>query len=410
MKLEKKVIEAQQKLSKVNIDFHRFVGHNPEALKASSFKLLDINDILYVLQPWPTFINRETKNSFKEAGVEVFELIKQIPERIFGNDTKKISAYYGISELVAGYHMEGVTHEHLDHLIARGDFLIGPSGLKCLEFNVSANLGGWYVPIWESLYLNTPVIDKFLKEYNVKPNNENLIMHEFENIIRLACNKMKPGETEVNIALVGKNFVNAPDSDMHVYLNKLYDTTLKKKDPNLKGTVFLCEIQLLQSVDNQVYFGGERIHTVIEMYHGVVSPNIINAFKEGNIGLLDGPITNLISSKLNLALLSDYEDTTSGIFNDKEKEIIDKYVPWSRKLIPGNTTYLQERVDLPNLVLENKDNFVLKPSVGYGGEGVCIGLRVSEKKWGQLIRKALVEKNWLVQEIAESTPALHQNG
>ncbi|MCP5046960.1 MAG: circularly permuted type 2 ATP-grasp protein, partial [bacterium] len=87
-----------------------------------------------------------------------------------------------------------------------------------------------------------------------------------------------------------------------------------------------------------------------------------------------------------------------------------RYVPWSRKIIPGATIYDGKKVNLEDLLLENKDNFVVKPSVATGGEGVYIGRSASAEKWSELIHRAMKDKTWLAQEIVESTPALYRSG
>ncbi|MCP5050914.1 MAG: hypothetical protein GY940_27360, partial [bacterium] len=212
MKIDEEVAEAQQKLSKVNTQFREFAQKNPDALNISSFKSLDINFEGIVLQAWPTFVNRETTSQFREVSVKLFELVRQLPRRVFGDDIKKISSYYGITEILASSQMEGMTDNHLRSLVARGDFLISSTGLiKCLEYNVTANLGGWYVPIWETLYLNTPIIAKFLKEYQVKLNRKNLILGTLETIARSAIGKMSPRENEANIAMVRRNIHLSPN-------------------------------------------------------------------------------------------------------------------------------------------------------------------------------------------------------
>ncbi|MCP5047051.1 MAG: hypothetical protein GY940_07750, partial [bacterium] len=93
-------------------------------------------------------------------------MIKSVPGRFFANDPRQISRYYGIAPEIAAAFMEGVTGTHIDNLLARGDFVLSSSGVKCLEFNIAATLGGWRVPLWASLYMKTPIITRFLQENN----------------------------------------------------------------------------------------------------------------------------------------------------------------------------------------------------------------------------------------------------
>ena len=407
MKLSREITEIQKKLSKVNADFLTFVEDHPETLKSANYKLLELNDDLFRLQPWPTFINREAKEVFREAGVNLFNLIKKIPKRLFDNDPQKISDYYKLPINLVKLQMEGVTDDHIDTLISRGDFILSPTGLKCLEFNVTANLGGWQIPIWEVLYLNTPIISKFFKEYQVKTFNENLLYIFLEHCIY--CRLVNtPGQAEINMALVVKGFAQGGENSTVTYLTNLYQDALHSIARALKGEFFVCDYQHLAFKDNRIFYKDREIHVIAEHYNGLVSPEILKAFTAGNIRLLNGPITDLLSNKLNLALLSDYE--TSGVFTGEEKEIIEKYVPWSRKIAPCCTTYRGEKIDLEHFIRANREKLVIKPSLGYGGFGVYIGKRSTEKEWEKLVQNAIEEKNWLVQELVEASVGLYQCG
>ena len=55
--------------------------------------------------------------------------------------------------------------------------------------------------------------------------------------------------------------------------------------------------------DGKIFYQGKRIHLVTEMYNGLVPPDILRIFAAGNVLLLNGPIANILSNKLNLALL-----------------------------------------------------------------------------------------------------------
>jgi uncharacterized circularly permuted ATP-grasp superfamily protein len=145
------------------------------------------------------------------------------------------------------------------------------------------------------------------------------------------------------------------------------------------------------------------------MYHGVVPHGILKVFKSGNISIFNGPISNLLSNKLTLAVLSDYEAVDT--YTDEEKKIIDTYVPWTRKISPGGTTYGKEKIDdLEDFIFSNREKLVIKPGAGLGGEGVCIGRKSSEEKWEKVLKTAVREKKWLVQELVESSPGLYQCG
>jgi hypothetical protein len=412
MKITRKMQETLEKLSKVNLDFIEFVKENPETLKRSNFRTLDSSGYSYKLQAWPTFINPQAKESFLQMAVKVCDLIKSIPARIFDNDPKKIAAYYELPVPVIKLQLEGITHEHLAHMVGRADFTFSSSGLKCLEFNITPNSSGWQLPEWESLYLSTPIIHGFLKEHHIKINNENYLALFLDHIIRFASHLAVPDSNahnpELNVALVVGPFnENLHDQNPLLQdLRQLYNKKLSGKA--LKGNVFMCDYPHLECIDNIVYLKGNRIHALVELLHGLVTPGVMRAYTAENIRLLNGPMTGLLLNKLNLALLSEHEE--SGVFTSDEKETIKKYIPWTRKIIPGETVYRGEKIRMENLLISNKDKLVIKPSIGLGGQRVYIGQDTFRKQWEDLVNTALRQKNFLVQELVEAPRGLYQLG
>ncbi len=414
MKIKQKVLENQGNLSKMNIAFLEYVEKNPDCFNRSAFHLLELNDRLFTLQPWPTFINRKTKESFREAGEKLFNLIKQIPKRVFNHDPEKMSAYYHQPVELIQLQMDGVSQDHLDHLVSRGDFILSPAGLKCVEYNTTINLGGWQIPIWESLYLNTPTIETFFQEYHVNNFNKNLLSLFLDHVIQASLTKISPAEAELNIALVIRgvvesiNPINRIDSTRS-YLNVLYKDSLQRAAETLTGSLIVCNLHHLHLVDDCLFYKDKKIHGVTETCHGVVSPEVMAAFKTGNIRLINGPITDILSSKLNLALLSDYQ--TTGVFTAWERKIIDAYVPWTRKIKPGSTIYGAKKInDLEHFIRSHREILVLKPAQGYGGKGVCVGNKVSQELWEKNVDTAFQAKDWVVQELVESSTGVYQSG
>lgn len=410
MEIAKDVRDNLGALSKVNLDFLAFVERTPACLERDNFKELEeMRNKLHYLQSWPTFLGKETKRMFQEAGVKLFDLIKSIPERVFQNDARAMASFYELPVSLVDLQMEGITRGRLDNLLARGDFILSTQGLKCLEYNVAGNLGGHLLPLWESLYLKNPLVLRFLKEYNVTIRNKNLLEQYLAHCIRAAEPQVSRfGDVEINVALVLKGDMQANLGSMAGYLEKLYRELLQRTYPPRVGNIFLCDFSSLDVQDDCVYYKGSRIHAFTEWHFGVTPPRILRVFKTGNISIMNGPITNLMSAKSNLALLSEHQD--SDIFNPEEKQIIEKYVPWTRKITAGDAIYRGERIRLESFILSHKDAFVIKPSLGLGGDGVYIGKDMAHGDWEEKVKAAVLKKNWVVQEALTSNPALYQHG
>lgn len=399
--------EAEARLSKINLEFLEFVQKNPACLDRSNFKLLELKDELFVLQPWPTFVHRENRNHFEAVSLKMWGMARSIPRRVFGNDPEEMSRFYEVPLSTIQFQMGGVDDEHLENLTGRIDFILSPSGLKCMECNFSASLGGWQVPIWESLYLNTPIIARFFKEFGVKNDNENLISHFFEQMVRSAPGDIMQRDGQWNTVIAWRGFEDNK-SPTQTYFNTLYKNILKQRGSNLQGRVHMCDYPHLEIADNCLFLKGEKIHHLVELYNGRVPPEIMEVFKAGNIRLVNGPVSRVLANKLNLALMSNHDSV--DVFTAEEKEFIDRYVPWTRKIMPGRTRFEGKTIEILDFIRSNRRRLVLKPGGNYGGKGVCVGIRAAEKEWEESLETAIHEKNWVVQEYVESSPGLYQSG
>lgn len=407
LEFPKRIMASHGKLSGTSVHFLEFVRKNPKSLDRSSFNVTQWRDELITLQPWPTFVGQEMNNQLKEAGTGVCPLIKSIPERVFNNDAARMAAFFQIPIDVVTYALAGEDHDHLHNLLARGDFVLSPQGLKCLEFNISSSLGGWRSPLWEPLYLNTAILSRFFQEYRVKLYKCNLLDILFTHLVHGALDTF-PGTPEINVAIAGRHIESRLPEQQFRHINRIYAQTLKSNHPGLAGEVIFCEFDQLNSVNDFVMFLDKKIHVVVELYFGEVPRDILRIFLSGNVVLYNGPVSWLLSNKLNLALLSELEN--SDLFDPEERETIRQYIPWTRKMVEGTVHYGAHRARLADFVSANKDKLVLKPAHNLGGVGVTVGKFTPLPEWQSVLGRAFSEGNWVVQEYVESLPLFYQSG
>jgi hypothetical protein len=409
--MEPELEKLYGKLSQRNIEFREFANRTPGAFQSSGFKRMDLNDAMWRLQPWPTFMNRETKNEIRDAGVALFDLIKSIPRRVFNNDVSEIARYFGFPRHRVQDQLEGMTDQHYLSLVSRGDFLYSRSGrFKCLEYNVTSSLGGWYIPIWESLCLSTTVVSEFFREYRVKSGNENLFQLVLRHLVKALIHRQpSPGKNrEMNMALVVPRYVRKHPDPTQVYLDNVYRQVLQGS--GLTGNIFMVDYHHLKVEEQQksVSFGGKKLFALIEFYMGEVPPAILRLYKSGDLHLTNGPISPLLSSKLMLAVLSDCD--TFGGFDRTERDIIHRYIPWTRKILPGKTVYSGQSVQMEDFILAQRERLVIKTADGFGGTDVYVGKKTVPAVWREALETALKKENWLVQEYVETLPWYYQWG
>lgn len=376
----------------------------PGALDYSRYKNLEWQYKVIVLQPWPVLINARIRREMATAAQNVFALIKSVPGRVFNMDPEKIGSYYDIPPDDVRVYLDGATDAHIKGLLGRGDFVYSPTrGFKCMEYNIASNLGGWEVPIWEAKYMRNPIVGKFLNRQRSRLTNKNLIEVLIGHLVESALSRFSPTPGEINIAVVPEGRGRQDKSSTQaVYFDQIFKKVLWEKFPKLKGSIVICNGDLLDLVDDKLFHEGKRIHSILEWSSQSPTANIVTAFKKGNITLHNGEVGRLMRNKLHLALLSESADNDSDFFSRREKDLIKKYIPWSRKTAKGETTFEGKKVDLEPFILGNREKLVLKPGEGYGGIDVFVGIHTSEEQWRQAAQNAIEAGNWVVQEYIQS--------
>lgn len=402
-----------QLLSNSSVKFLEYVANNPETLNVANFpKITAFNDGEQGgLQCWPALVSRRLRDQMKEASEGVGRLLKHIHRRVYQDDSRAIADFLELPGEMVSSSMKGYSEEDLDNLIARGDFVLSASGLKCIESNLAANLGGVLLSISRPLYLQNPLILKFINEYAVTVlEYEHTVIQLLKHIVQDAVDRCRGcrEEKEINIAfLMGARPPTEPVRPHEINVRSALNQVLKASYPGFKGRTIFCNPQHIEVNNNRVFIQGQRIHTILTVFF-LPKVDISSVLAENNVLIYNGSMTTLLCQKLNLALLSEHEN--SACFDEQERDIIKKYVPWTRKIQDVGTTFHQEKIQLLDFTRSNKDLLVMKPSKGTGGKGVYAGFSTSQPEWEEALAMAIKERNWLVQEYIKPISCLYQNG
>jgi uncharacterized circularly permuted ATP-grasp superfamily protein len=90
-----------------------------------------------------------------------------------------------------------------------------------------------------------------------------------------------------------------------------------------------------------------------------------------------------------------------GLFDDAERAIFARHIPWTRLLAEGRTTAPDGReVDLIADLRARRDDLVIKPNDEYGGAGVVLGWEATPAAWDEAIARALADRpgTWVAQQ------------
>ena len=381
---------------------------NPQYFKRSDFDFKSIEYGPMKFQCLPTFFNRQFLDRARLATAQVCGLIKSLPRRIFGLEAEKIADFYRIAPETADFLLKGYNDRHVGAILGRGDFLPCAGGFKCLEFNLGSKLGGWEHHIWRTVYMNNREFVGFLGERGIALRLYDTLTMMIEHMVNYTIQEFGNECRPLHCAVVMPEGDYGKDKNLqNQMIKQLYRMVLMKIDPSLTGELFLCPDISLEARDDSLYFGNNRISLVVELNHGMIPIDLYNAYVNGHVVMFNGPLSWIMSNKLNLALLSDPE--YSDFFNSGEQEIIRRYIPWTRRTADKKTEYKGQTIDLYEFVYANKDLFVLKPADGVAGFGISVGRVTEQSEWEQAVDKAFKEKKWAVQEYVEALNFLYQS-
>ncbi len=409
LNISAEIIGNHEDLSDVSVKFLDFVGRHPSCLKPLTQNEDELPEFLRgysaPLQAWPTFVGAEKMRLIKRATLGVPRLIATIPERIFKNDITKISTFYGINDpALTSLVMAPPTG--IEGLVSRGDFYDTQSGFKCMEVNMSGQIGGWRTQSWADAYHKKKELNQFIEETGITPKWQHPVRTLFKHIVTDTHAAGLTRQGQLNIAVVVDPEYCLPG--ISEFLNGLYQEVLRSLNLRLSGKAFGCSYAELNLRHTGLYHGITRAHAVVEHTIVQIPKPVFRAFKGRMVKVYNAPIGHILSNKNNLALLSLYED--SDLYNDDEKSIIRDHIPWSRILERTTTSFKGETISLPDDLIGNRASFVIKPCQGAKGEGVFVGAFLSQKQWEDAVNAGVTEKGWLVQEYLDSKQYLYQYG
>lgn len=395
-------------LSETDWKFRQLARNSEECLRRTTYRVLDQPGPLLLnrLQSWPTFVSRERIREIERVSVGIAALVRKIPPLVFDNDPVRISEFFGIGDPQIAEVLL-TEPDGIASTLSRGDFIDSEDGIKCIEFNFSPSLGGWETALLHKIHLEIAPTARFIKEEGIAVSSTNTIAMLFDHVLAQVLDRLGCCDEEVNAALLltsGDPLSNDP-AGLH-YLGAEYLAACSRR--GVAGRLFACHPRDLNLRRSLLFHGDQRTHAVIELGEEATGPEVYRAFKAGNICLLNGPVTALLTDKRDIALLSELAD--SGLFSAEERELIERTVPWTRQVRLGYVTYRGEREYLPDLLTSQQELWVLKDGQGWGGKGVALGRSTPREVWERYVENTLASGGWVVQEVLESRPYLYQSG
>ncbi|NTX56335.1 hypothetical protein HR086_34075 [Myxococcus sp. CA039A] len=399
-------------LSSAAAEFLDFAERVPEAVARHSFSPSEASPLFpYQLHAWPLFIDATAVVAMREMATKLCRLIKCAPRRLL-RDAASAAAWYGLSQERASEALDCLARtDDARGAISRGDFIHDGTSLKCLEFNLTAGVGGWETAFLVQQVMSQPAMHRFATEQGLRIRQPHTLRAFFTNIVD-CVRRDTEWEGECNIAILFPPS-GLPGPALAEQACRLFTSQLMEilRPEGARGEVFMTTYGAVKSAEgHRLTTQGKRLHAVVE-YEArdrllMAGPEFIEnaraATSARSISLFNGPAQDVLDDKRNLALLS--ERVTSSALSAEEQALVRTHVPWSRRVERADVERGGERVFLPELLSSRREELVLKAGRDFGGASVLLGESTPAPAWDEAARKALDEGGWVVQERVRSAP------
>jgi hypothetical protein len=400
---------AHADLSAIDLEFRARASADPVLRRRSSFAQLDVKHPMLKFRPqsWPTFISRERAAELENATVEVNRIIRSIPETVWGNDSERMGRFYGMAPEAVDLVL--MPPNGLGGLFSRGDWVLGPRGFHCVEFNMTSSLGGWETSILAGLLLRVPAVSSYIERAGLRVGFRNTLRILLKHAIEEALRDLPLDGKEMNVTFAHRIPVaGAAQLTRTGYLADEYRAVLDSIDPALDGAMLLSSYDQITQRQGALYLDERRLHVLIERHIDYTESAVFRAFKMRKLQLYNGPLALILTDKRNLALLS--ERVGSGVFSARDAQILRDHLPWTRQVVRGEVVFEDRQAFLPDLLREKREQMVIKKAQSQNGADVVIGWVTPPEAWDAAVAHALASGDWIVQEYMPSWPYLFQAG
>lgn len=360
------------------------------AIMREEFRELPFSPYPMALQPF--VLPQPAYRELIDAAAALLALIRRSAE-LAGPDTAGRLAALRLDRADCPYWTEDEAWE-LRHCadLARPDVVVGPAGPKFVEFNVSGAFGGMlhfqlYQRGWQRIREEAG-LPAFVS------------VGAYPRLARLIEDTCRELDVPPSVVLVGTPREWGPDTPLRHFRQQA--DLLRQHGINAVHLDFEDLVDGIGPAD-----GGPLRHPLglaqfdvhdAEQLGYDISP--VRAAQARGFRLLPSASSWLLHTKRQLGLLSEGRPWMT----DREKELAARYLPWTRILRDCETVWRGASYDLPKLLVERPDQFVIKGFTGMSGAQVHFGGRTEPAEWAALVERAVAGDSHIVQEVVPSVP------
>jgi hypothetical protein len=280
---------------------------------------------------------------------------------------------------------------------SRLDAFLLPDSLKFTEYNGESPAGAGYSETLSEIFRGTPVMKEFAKRWEVHsyPLSAKLLDALVRTYLDWGGTTHRP-----QMAIV--DWKEVPTwSEFQI---------LKERFEKMRIPVVIADPRELDFDGKRLSAKGKKIDLLYRrvLINDIVArprecDALVRAYAAGTTCVANNFRCKIPHVKAFFAVLTDGQN--AGLFSQEERDIIRGHVPWTRVVEDVKSDYYGEPIDLLAYAWKHQQTLVLKPSDEYGGTGVTLGWKVSEKEWQKAMQEVLpggslskAHGSWIVQE------------
>lgn len=330
----------------------------------------------------PHFLARADWERLRDDARRVMELAARVARRAFAGDVERLFAFLGTPEDEARW--VRLDPGPPDVVLSRLDAFIGPSGPRFVEINSDAPAGLGYGDRMAAAFESLPVFRAFARRHRVA-------YHPSGDAVVDAVMAVAPRAART-VAIV--DFAE---------VKTLGDQAILRQAFAARGLAcVLADPRAMAVREGGLWAGDTRVDVV---YRRAVLSELLEqaaevgpflqAYERGLATFVNSFRCRLSEDKAFFAVLTD--EAFSPLLGADERALVERCVPWTRRVEERRTVHAGREVDLLPHVVERRESMVLKPAHGYGGREVLIGDETPAAEWERAVHAA-TSSPWVVQE------------
>ncbi len=375
-------------------EYHRLLEADPAAARAQVESLRDAfarRGITFDGQAMPSFVRphfvaRRDWDALRSQGVRVMEIAVRVARHVFEGDVGRLCDFLGTPAAEARW--VALDPGPPDVVLSRLDAFVTPEGPRFIEINSDAPAGFGYSDRMAGLFRELPVFREFAGRVPVS------YVASGEGLVRAVAGQWRPsaGPAPPRIAIVDWAGVKTrPDQEI-----------LREAFAARGFACTLADPREVDVVNDRLHAAGAPVDLVYQraslnelVAHEIEVTAFFEAYRRRLCPIVNSFRCRLSEDKAFFAILTD--ETFAHLMSDKERELVSRVLPWTRRVAERKTVKDGREIDLVPFIVEERERLVLKPAHAYGGRSVFLGSETTPADWATAVQSAL-DAPWVVQE------------